>query len=95
MKDRFGDVARVHDHDDATRQPDDQRHAQKVACAADEGVDKPFLTQPSNDLHGDTGEQEQPTDFGHPPAAQRDSQITATAVSASWPAAIITGVRMT
>ena len=43
VQDGVGDLARVHDHDDAAGDTDDQRHPEQVARAVDEGVDEGVL----------------------------------------------------
>ena len=53
-----GDQAVVHDHGDAARHADDQRHAQHVPRPVDEGVDQHLLPQPADDADQDAEEQE-------------------------------------
>ena len=69
-----GDQAVVHDHGDAARHADDQRHAQHVARAVDEGIDQFLLRQPADDADQDAEEQEAGGHLREPPPPGGDRQ---------------------
>ncbi len=74
MENGVGDAAVVHQHGDAPADADDERHAQQVRAAGDEGLRQLHLPQPVHKAHHDAAHQKQGGQLREPPAQHRQGQ---------------------